>query len=72
MRISYREAVEFIALNDEPTENDPEAIAAYTTTVMLAHISGREPAAVAYDVLRVRNREAIEQSGARLHLEGLL
>lgn len=53
-RPSYRAAVEFIALNDEPLDHDPDSIENYTTVVMVAALFDVETSRVADDVARIR------------------
>ena len=53
-RASYRAGVEWIAANDEPLGLDPESIAGYISTMLLADLFGVEPARVATDILRKR------------------
>jgi hypothetical protein len=57
-RASYREGVALVALNDEPTDMDPESVATYISTQLLADLFGVEPARVAKDILRIREKEA--------------
>lgn len=57
-RASYRHGVEIIALNDEPEETDPEAIAAQVSVCLLADLFGTTTDRVARDVLRFRERAA--------------
>lgn len=56
-RASYREAVRWIAVNDEPTDTDSDSIAGYISTLLIADIFDVEPSKVANDVLRERNRK---------------
>lgn len=57
-RASYREGVTWIALNDEPLDMDPDSIAGYISTILLADLFGVEAARVAKDVLRRRKAPA--------------
>jgi len=61
-RASYREAVHIIAHNDEPTGLDVVEIQSYTTTLLIAWIFAVEPAKVARDILRERERRDAEES----------
>lgn len=61
-RASYREAVQWIAVNDEPTDRDPEDIAYYISTVLISDIFGVTPERVARDVVRARERMDKEDS----------
>lgn len=62
-RASYREGVEWIAMNDNvgddgPGEPDAERnVAGYISTGLLAALFDVEPARVARDVMRIRRRE---------------
>jgi hypothetical protein len=47
-------AVQWIALNDEPEERDPEVIATLISTQLVADVFEREPEKVAVDVLKAR------------------
>lgn len=53
-RASYREGVEWIAVNDEPAETDINVIAELISTVLLADLFGKDPMDVARAVLKVR------------------
>jgi cob(I)alamin adenosyltransferase len=46
-RISYRAAVEWIALNDDPDERNLETIAAQISVCLLADVSGKPRTVVA-------------------------
>jgi hypothetical protein len=54
MRASYRDAIRWIAENDEGGETDPEVIADMITALLVADLFGKEPAAVAAAVIRKR------------------
>lgn len=57
-RPSYREAVEAIALNDNPGDGDTrEQIAGYRTTLLIAWLWEVSPQKVANDIVSVRVRE---------------
>lgn len=59
-RPSYREAVAWIALNDNAGGGDsPEWIAGYVTTGLVADLFGCPQEEVAADVARVRRREGL-------------
>lgn len=51
---SYRAGVAWIALNDEPIDTDPESIAGYISTTLLADLFGVDPAKVGRDIARYR------------------
>jgi hypothetical protein len=55
-RASYREAVRWIAFNDEPSETDAESIEGYISTLLIADIFDVDPSKVAKDVLKERNK----------------
>lgn len=60
-RASYRDAIDYIAMNDDP--GDPEAlneevVAGYVTVQLVCCIFGVESERVARDVVRYRKREA--------------
>ena len=68
-RPTYREGVEWIALNDNNGQDDPRActtddarmtcmenIAGYISTLLLADLFGADPANVAADIYRMRMR----------------
>jgi hypothetical protein len=57
-RASYREGVEIIALNDEPTEMDPEAMIGFASVMLLAALFGVEQSRVAADVVKFRKKWA--------------
>ena len=56
----YMTAVEWIAFNDEPTEELPHNIAQQITVMLIADVFGREPESVAKDVVWMRNQEKKE------------
>lgn len=53
-RASYRDGIFWLAVNDEPGEEDPEEIAAFITTILLADLFDVDPKKVAKDVLTYR------------------
>lgn len=53
-RASYRQGVEWIALNDEPNDLDPENIAGYISTLLLADLFHKDPLDVARAIVRKR------------------
>jgi hypothetical protein len=63
-RAGYRAGVAWIAVNDEPTDRDAESIAGYVSTLLLADLFEIEPARVAADVLRAREKGEEPQSTA--------
>lgn len=58
-RAGYREAVAWIAWNDEGAERELDVIADSVTVCLVADLFGLEPERVARDVLRKRVREKI-------------
>jgi hypothetical protein len=46
----YRSGVDWIARNDEPTDLDPESVAGYVSTLLLADLVGKRPEDVCVDV----------------------
>lgn len=52
----WRFGVEWIALNDEPTERDPEAVASLISVALLADLFGKTTEDVAKAVLQYRKR----------------
>lgn len=57
-RASYRAGVRWIADNDEPTIMDPEVVAYFTTTLLLADLFGKEPKEVGRAIVRIRQKDA--------------
>ncbi|HEY7195500.1 MAG TPA: hypothetical protein VH439_17285 [Gemmatimonadales bacterium] len=53
-RPSYLRAVEWIALNDEPTLTDAAELSELISVVLVADLWGKEPDDVARDVLQAR------------------
>jgi hypothetical protein len=53
----YNFAVEWIAMNDDPTCRDVETIAQLISVALIADTFERDPATVACDVLHVREKE---------------
>lgn len=64
-RASYRDGVDFIAMNDEPTDLDPEDVELYTTVQMLAQLFAVPTERVAADVVRLRKRVLRAERRAR-------
>lgn len=60
MRASYRKGVEWIAGNDEPEDLDPESVAGYISTTLLADLFGKDPLDVGRAVVRKR-KQMVEQ-----------
>jgi hypothetical protein len=58
-RPSYRAAIAWIALNDEPAENHPEHVAQLISTAIVADLFDVAEEIVAAEVLRRRKREGI-------------
>jgi hypothetical protein len=55
-RASYRFGVEWIAENDEWAETDPQEIAGFISTLLLADLFGKHPLNVAQDIATLRLR----------------
>ncbi len=55
-RASYRDAVDFIAQNDDAEELDPESVTGSLTVVLVASIFGTDAEHVARDVVRLRKQ----------------
>lgn len=53
-RASYRLAVEYIAMNDEPTIRDADAMTAYATVQLISEIFDVPALRVGRDVVRYR------------------
>jgi phage regulator Rha-like protein len=58
-RASYRDAINFIAFNDEPLDRDPASAGTYTTSLLVAEIFGTTTERVGRDIVRLREREGI-------------
>lgn len=58
-RASYREAIEWIALNDEPALDDVGEVAAMISVLLIADLWRKEPEAVARAVIRRRKKEGL-------------
>jgi len=57
-RASYRDAIDYIAHNDDPAETDEHAVAGTVTVQLVAEIFGVSAAAVAAAVVKIRNAPA--------------
>jgi hypothetical protein len=55
-RPSYRDAVELIALNDEPCEMDADTITGLASVQIVAALFNVEPDRLARDIVRYRER----------------
>lgn len=61
-RPTYREAVAWIALNDNTAAGDSvETIAGYISTLLVADLFGAEPRLVAVDIERCRYRHGLHE-----------
>jgi hypothetical protein len=71
MNWSYKRAVEFIALNDEPDDLYINSISNYLSTATLAIASGKKEEVVAQDIYNFRIKEISkrEKEDKNLHLE---
>ncbi len=58
-RPGYREAIFWIAMNDEPGEGDYEVIAGLISVVLVADLFGVEAHKVAADVIIKRRKEGL-------------
>lgn len=56
MVASYRKAIEWIALNDEPGETDLDAMSQMISVALIADLWVKEPETVAKAVLRYRKK----------------
>lgn len=54
MRITYQNAITWIANNDETAEKDPKELSKLISVVMLADISGKTPEKITQDILKER------------------
>ena len=55
-RATYREAVQWIALNDAPGDDgDVKEVQGYISTLLVADLFGADPYKVAIDVVRTRH-----------------
>lgn len=61
-RPGYRHAVALVALNDDPSELDPDAVAHTITAALVADLFGTDTERVARDVVRFRKREAARRT----------
>lgn len=55
-RASYRDAVDFIAFNDETAETDEAEVRTLASVLLVASVFGVETERVARDVVRLRKR----------------
>ena len=58
-RASYREAVAWIARNDEGSATDVDVIAAFVSVLLIADLFGTEADRIARDVVRYRKKHGI-------------
>jgi hypothetical protein len=59
MRASYRKAIEWIAMNDEPDSDDRDFVAGMISTMLVADLFGKTPETVAQAVIRYRKRNGV-------------
>lgn len=59
MAARYRDAIAWIAENDEPLEGDPNVIEGLISVGLVADLWQKAPAMVANDILRYRQRAAL-------------
>lgn len=55
----YRDGVEWIAFNDEPSDRNPESVAQFISTLLLADLFDKTPETVAAAVIRMRRSRSI-------------
>jgi hypothetical protein len=60
-RASYRFGVAWIAENDEPISRDPDEIAGFISTLLLADLFGKEPLEVAKAIIRYRVKHKVAE-----------
>jgi predicted P-loop ATPase/GTPase len=53
---TYKKAVEWIAINDEPSETDLEEISGFLTVTLIADLFNIDEQVVAKDVLKIREK----------------
>lgn len=58
-RASFREGVAWIAWNDEPDERDPENVAGFISTGLLADLFGKDAEDVAKTIVRFREKHDV-------------
>lgn len=58
-RASYRDAIDYIACNDEPNGMDIEEIIGYTTVQLVSNIFGLDDQKVAKDIVKYREKHNI-------------
>lgn len=59
-RASYRDAVDFIAMNDESAEMDPEEVIRLASVLLVSEIFAVSRERVTRDVIRLRAKNAKE------------
>lgn len=57
MRQGYRFGVSWIAMNDEPSCLDFDAISEMISVMLLADLFGKDPLQVAKDIIKFRTRQ---------------
>jgi hypothetical protein len=67
-RASYREAVAWIAQNDEPEDGDADNVAGYISTTLVADIFGVDQERVGRDVVRYRVKHCGVEEGPTTNL----
>lgn len=55
-RGSLARAIQWIALNDEPNEHDPDVVATWISTMLVADLFDKEPDEIAEAVVRHRGK----------------
>ncbi len=53
-RKTYKSAIEFVALNDDPEEHDIHVVAGTISVGILAHIYSKTAVQVATDIVKIR------------------
>lgn len=51
---SYEFAIAWVAVNDDPTEKDPQVVTDQISVVLVADLFGKEPEEVAADIIKLR------------------
>lgn len=60
-RAGYRDAIDFIAQNDEAYELDPDNVRGLATVLLVSCIFGKNQDQVVQDVVRLRKKLLIEE-----------
>ena len=56
-KTKYEKALTFVALNDEPEDDNLESITGYVSTILISETFGKECEEIAKEIIKIRKKE---------------